>query len=306
MQLKTTLILLTMCCVPGTVIGREWSSPNKDFVLEAELVAFDDDTVVLKPKFGKLVSAQLAELSDADRAFVKSKADQPVDGQEMQTWTSAKGMKVRGRAVAYGKKQLNVQRQLGKILINDQPLKKMDPVRQQLVLRTLSHLEKQEFDDFTLSKWARTLGAEIKSYPLSGVLLELENGETVGVPFFLFSKEDLAVLEPGWKTWLASSQDDDAREREDLHVQAQAQQYQQDKQQQQQVELLKLEMLARSKGYLKVWEVRLTPGNGMGYPMRVLVPANDSATASRMAMQKYPGYRVSAVKRSRELMSAQQ
>lgn len=298
-----SLFLLT--CFPGTALARQWSSPNGHYQLEAELIAFDDDTVVLKPKRGKLISVQLAELSEKDQAFVRSKADASPDGGEIQTWTSAKGMKVRGLATAYGKKQLNVQRQLGKVLINDRPFKKLGSVRQQIVLQTLSHLEGQSFDEASLTKWARTLGTEIKSYPLEGVLMELEDGEMVGVPFFLFSKDDLAVLEPGWKSWLASAQDDDAREREDLHVKAQAEAYQRDRQQKQQMEVLKLEMLGRATGFLKVWEVRLEPTVGFGYPLRVLVPANDSATASNMAMQQYPGYRVAAVKKSRELMSAQ-
>jgi hypothetical protein len=301
----STASVLLLASLPMTAFGREWSSPNGHYKIEAELIAFDDDTVVLKPKRGKLISAQLEELSDSDKAYVKSKADAPTGGEKMQTWTTAKGMKVRGRAVAYGKKQLNVQRQLGKVLINDQPFKKLEPVRQQIVLQTLSHLEGQSFDEVLLTKWARGLGAEIKSYPLEGVLMELENGDSVGVPFFLFNKDDLEVLEPGWKSWLAASDDEAARENEDLYIKAQAEEYQRDRQQKQRIELLKLEMLSRATGFLKAWEVRLEPTTGYGYPLRVLVPANDSATASNMALQKYPGYRVAAVKRSRELLSAQ-
>jgi hypothetical protein len=296
-------VIFFACDFAACVNAREWSSPNGHYKLEAELIAFDDKTVVLKPARGKLISAQLAELSESDRSYVKDQAEKPSSPEENHLWTTATGMKVPGKVLAYGKKQLTVQRQLGKVLINDQPFTKLDSVQQEIVLQTLSHLEGQTFDEARLTKWARKLGAEIKSYPLSGVLMELKNGEIVGVPFFLFSQSDLKALEPGWESWLAAAEDEESRQREDLYVRAQADQYQRSREQQQQVEMLKLEMLARATGALKVWEVQLVPVQVRGYPLRVLVPANDSATASGMAMRQYPGYRVNAVKRSRELIN---
>ncbi|TWT92747.1 SHD1 domain-containing protein [Stieleria varia] len=299
------LCVLSLAWMPQLANARQWSSTNGAYTLEAELIAFNDTTVVLRRLKGSLVAVELAELSDADKEYVRSKeaAEQTEkESSQLQTWTSARGLKVRGRVLAYGRKQLNVQRQLGKVMINDQPFDRLSDLKKTVVLRTLSHLEGTEMDKTGLEKWARTLGPNIKSYPLEGVLMELESGDVIGVPFFLFSPEDLAILEPGWNQWVAQTADEEARSREDLLVQSQAAEYHRDRQQQQQMEMLKLEMIGRATGLIKVWEVLLEPA-GVAYGRRIVVPvhANDSETASQMVLQQYPGYKIIAVKRSRRL-----
>jgi hypothetical protein len=297
--------IFTVLAGTGPVEGREWSNSNGQFKLEAEAVAFNDTTVVLKRPTGRLVAVELKELSEADQAFIKSKQtikDAQPSPNQVQTWTAKDGMKVRGRVLAYGKKQLSVQRQLGKVFINDQPFSRIDQLHQKLILKTISQLENVNLEDQRqLESWARKLGPNVKTYPLEGVLMELESGDIIGVPFFLFDPKELSILEPGWKYWLTQSEDEEARNREDLIVQSTAMQYQRDRQNQQQIEILKLNMLARATGLITVWEVMLEPAGGMGRRTSVMVQADNSALATEMVLQKYPGYNVVGVRASRKL-----
>ena len=300
-----SLCIVAALCVTGLAQARPWSNSNGQFKLEAEAIGFNDTTVVLKTPAGRLVAVELAELSAQDQAFIKSKQADPASkstADQMQTWTAKGGMKVRGRVLAYGKKQLAVQRQLGKVFVNDQPFARIDPLHQELILKTISHLEHTNLEDqLQLEAWAKGLGPNVKTYPLEGVLMELESGDIIGVPFFLFAPEELSVLEPGWKYWLAQSEDEEARNREDLLVQSTATEYQRDRQNQQQIEMLKLGMLARATGMITIWEVMLQPAGNAGRSMSVMVQAENSDVASQRVQQKYPGYEIIGVRRSRRL-----
>ncbi len=297
--------LFTILLASGLAHAREWSNSNGLFKLEADLVAFNDTTVVLKKPTGRLVAVELSELSEEDHAFIQSKQNDEnsqASANQMQMWTAKDGLKVRGRVIAYGKKVLAVQRQLGNVFVNDQPFARIDPLHQKLVLKIISHLENLKLEDpRQLEAWARKLGPNVKQYPLEGVLMELESGDVIGVPFFLFAAEELSVLEPGWKLWLAQAEDEEARNREDLLVQSTAMEYQRDRQNQQNIEMMKLNMLARATGLITIWEVMLEPANGVGRRTSVMVQADNSAIATEMVMQNYPGYRVVGVRVSRKL-----
>lgn len=281
--------------------SRTWTSANGAFTLEAEEIAFDDNTVVLKKADGDLVAVELQELSEADREYVASKEAKEArkSAEKMQTWTSVDGMKIQGRVIAYGKKDVSIQRKRGKVFVGDVEFSKKEPLQQRVILKVLSKIEKKDIaDEKQLIEWAKSLGAEPKVYPLEGVLLELESGDEVGVPFFMFSEEDLKILEPGWKHWLEQHEDEDRREYESLMVRAQAQAYQADRRAQRQIESLKLGLLASATGVTSVWQVGLVPPQGrFGRPMTVMVTARDSQTASFEALQRYPGYVVGGVRK---------
>ncbi len=287
----------------SVVQAREWSTPGGHYKLNAEAIAFNETTVVLKKPTGKLVAVELAELCDADREYVKSRElkdayQKSID--EMQTWTADDGMKVRGRVLAYGRKDLEINRQVGKVFVNGQRFSALDPLHQKLVLKILSHLESQTFtDEKSLESWAKALGATSKKYPLEGVLMQLESGDEIGVPFFLFSSDEQKLLQPGWKTWLENEQNSEAQQRESLMVQSQAMEYQRDRERQQQVETLKLDLLATATGLISIWEVMLSPGNGYyGRNTSVMVPAANSLLAGQIAQQRYPGYVISGIRRA--------
>jgi hypothetical protein len=130
-------------------------------------------------------------------------------------------------------------------------------------------------------------------------MLELESGDQIGVPFFLFSKEDLEVLKPGWQNWLQSEADSSTREDESFLVRSAAMAYQQDRAARQQVELLKLNLLGAAAGVVDIWEVGLRPGpRTYGRPMSVLVSAPNSAQATQIALAKNPGFTVYGVRRA--------
>ena len=133
------------------------------------MVAYNEDTVVLKKKYNDLVSVKIVQPSTGDREYLKSKegAQQSDDDAEKpHTWTLRNGLKVNARVVGYGRRDIVVQRKRGKVYAG-QPRK--------------STCEE--------------------------VLVELENGDEHGVPFFFFSEQDLQVLRPGWERWLAADQD---------------------------------------------------------------------------------------------------
>ncbi|MCM2372155.1 SHD1 domain-containing protein [Aporhodopirellula aestuarii] len=298
---------LVCCCFylasAAVADAREWSSPDGRYRVEAEAIAFDDKTVVLKKPTGQLLAVELAELSPADQDYVKSREAKEAYAQsvdQMQTWTADDGMKVRGRILAYGRKDLTVRRQLGKMIVNDKRFAAMDPLHQKITLTIISKLVGQEIEDEkAFEEWGKTLRADTRTFPLEGVLMKLESGDEIGVPFFLFAEEEQELLQPGWKTWLESESNSEAQQRESLMLQTQAMEYQRDRQNRNQIEALKLGLLATATGVVSIWEVILEPAQGNYYRRTsVMVPAQNSAAAEQMVLQKHPGFRVVGVRRA--------
>lgn len=303
-SLSILLMFIGICIgSSGVAFGRIWSNANGAYELEAEVISFNDSMVVLKKPTGELVAIELKDLSAKDQEYVRSQEAQDAErkaADEMQTWTAKDGMKVRGRVLAYGRKPLTIQRKLRTVHINDKPFSRLDPLHQKLVLRIMSKLEDQQFEnEKQLDQWAKKLGTTPKSYLLEGVILQLESGDEIGVPFFLFSTEDLAVLEPGWELWKEREESNASREHESFLVRSAARAYQKDRQVNQQIEMLKLEMLGAATGVIAIWQVGLAPGPGVfGRPMTVMVPAQNSEIASQLALQRYPGSVLVGVRRA--------
>ncbi|TWT79842.1 hypothetical protein CA13_12490 [Planctomycetes bacterium CA13] len=305
-SLLFALVIYPLAASP-LATARQWSSRDGNYKLEADLVAFNDTTIVLKRENGDLVGVERNELSDADQAFVGSDDTSSAikkSAEQMQTWTSADGMQVRGRVLAYGRSTMKVNRKLGKVYINDVAFDQFAPLHQRLVLRILSELENQTLENRKqLQAWAMGLGANVKEHPLQGVLMELESGDKLALPFFLFAQEDLKVLKPGWESWLENEQDSVASQRESLYMQAEAMQYQQQEEHREElrrIEMLKLTMMANATGLIKIWEVGLQPMGGNNWRRTsVIIPAQNSAQASQIAMQNYPGFKIYGIRKVR-------
>lgn len=303
-SLAILLLVVGICSGPSSVAyGRIWSNTNGAYELEADVISFNDSMVVLKKPTGELVAIELKDLSAKDQEFVRSQEAKDAErkaADEMQTWTGKEGMKFRGRVLAYGRKELTIQRKLRTVYINGKPFSTLDPLHQKVLLKILSKLEDQQFEnEKQLDQWAKKLGSNPKSYPLEGVMLQLESGDEIGVPFFMFSTEDLAVLEPGWELWKEREESNASRESESFLVRSAARAYQQDRQANQQIEMLKLEMLGAATGVIAIWQVGLAPGPGVfGRPMTVMVPAQNSEIASQLALQRYPGSILVGVRRA--------
>ncbi len=300
---RATFALLMGLCLSSIASARVWTSKDGSFQIEAEEIAFNETTVVLKRPSGQLVAIELAQLAAADNEYIKSQEVKDAakkSADEMQTWTGVDGVKVRGKVLAFGRQDLKVQRKLGKVNIDDKKFSTIDPLHQLLLLKILSNLEKTKFEnEAQLETWAKGLGAAPKVYTLEGVLMELESGDKISVPFFLFSAEDLEILKPGWDSWLQSKESQEAQERESLLVRSAAMAYQRDRAATQQIEMMKLDMLAAATGIIAIWQVGLIPNQGVvGRPMSVLVPAQNSEFAATLALQNYPGYTVLGVRRA--------
>jgi hypothetical protein len=304
-RLKALTFLLVWIFVTSPAVSkdREWVCANGIYKLKAEAVAYSEDTVVLKKKDGSLVAVELSSLCEKDNEYVEAKLQQDSEkksADEMQVWTGADGLKVRGRVLKFGKKKLEISRQRGKIMLSGKPFTEANALQQKVLLKSISRLENLELETVKdLQDWAKSLRGTTKSYDVEGVLMELESGDEVGVPFFMFSEEDLSVLKPGWENWLQQSESQEARERESFYMRAQAMAYQQDRAAQRQIELLKLELLGAATGVTKIWQVGLLPARGTyGRPMAVMVSAQNSQAAVEQALRRYPGYVLGAVRKA--------
>jgi hypothetical protein len=289
-----------VCCVSlssaaATALAapREWSDTTGKFKVKADLITFSDRLAVLQRGDKKLVAVPVDKLSKADQEFIKSKevdAQPAKESSEPQTWTMRNGQKVVARVVDYARKKIVIQRRRGTVYVNDRAYQNVPDIYRKILPRVVGYFEKQKLETpEDLEKWVATLGGQSREYNVEGVLVVLENGDEVGVPFFFFSDEDLKVLKPGWDAWVAAEKDKERRENQALMLQAQAAAYQRDHEAKEQATMMKLEALAYLTGDL--WEVRLIPQNPRaGGPLSVVVPARDSRAATQIALSKHPGY----------------
>lgn len=280
--------------------GRAWTDSTGVYRVEADLLGFNDTTVVLKKQNRQMVAVPIEKLSAADRDYLKSKEgleQSRRSADAMQTWTMASGLKVVGRVVDYGRRDVTIQRRHGAIYVNDRRFDNLPKVWQKILPKVVSHFEKTPIDDKpALDSWMRELQGEQRTYTCEGVMLQLEDGDEYGVPFFFFAKQDLAVLQPGWARWLAADKNRAKQEHEAFLLQQQAQAYQQDRASNQQIATMQLQMQGYQAGLYDLWEVCLYPGRGVaGGPLTVVVPARNSRSAASEAVRRNPGYVAGAV-----------
>jgi hypothetical protein len=309
---KTLLIALVfIAIIAPPAHARKWSDATGNYSFEGDLLGINDATVVVQKSDKKrnLVAVPINQLSKADQEYLKSKeaADeaQRVAGQQ-QTWTMRGGLKVAARAVDYGRRDVTIQRRRSKIHVNDRLFDNLSAVQQKIVLKIVSHFEKTPIEDRrALEQWAIRLKASPKTFTVDGVLLELENGDVYGVPFFLFSDDDLKVLQPGWQRWLAAheareqkEQAQAEKEHEALLLQAQAEAYQRDRETDRQMRMLDLQLQAVMAGLTAIWEVELFPrGNFGGHSRIVVVAGRNSEDAARAALERFPNHMVGGIAR---------
>jgi hypothetical protein len=291
-------VLLTFAvwlALPILADARTWTDATGYYRVEADLIAFDGATAVLKKENRQLVAVPIDKLSKEDRAYLQSKdvfeqARRSADAT--QTWTMASGLKVVGRVVDYARKDVTIQQRRGKTYVNDRLAANLPEVYQKMLPKLVAHFEKTPIDDQRgLDAWVAKLRGQPRTFTCEGVLLELENGDEYGVPFFFFSKDDLKILQPGWERWQATEKDRARQEQESFLLQSQAQAYQQDRMANQQIAMMQLQMQGYQAGLFDLWEVRLFPGRGVASPpLSVVVPARDSRSATIEAVRRNPGF----------------
>ena len=290
------LILLAVVLAPAN--AREWNDVTGRYTLEADLIGFDDEMVILQRQNKELGSFPIEQLSKADRAYLESKEAQAIHSaniDQLQTWTTADGLKVVGRVVDYARREVTVQRRRGRIYVNDTVFGNLPEVYQTILLGVVGHLESIPMpDEQALDTWVRTLRGQPRVYELEGIQFELENGDEYGVPFFLFSKQDQVVLQSGWEYWLKDVADYEKRDDHAFRLQSLAASYQQNQQNQQnqrQIALMNLNMQAIQAGLTSAWEVTLYPAAGNPSPPRwVVTMGRNSLEATNQALQQNPGF----------------
>ena len=276
-------------------ITRTWTDATGMYKVKADLVAYSDTTAVLMKEGHELVSVTIEQLSKEDQEYLKSKeAEAQTNGaaDDLHTWTFKNGLKVNGRVVGYGRRDVVVQKKRGKIYANDRAFENLPDVYKRMLPRIVGYFEMDAIEtEEQLMAWATKQKGVPKKFTCEGVMLELENGDEYAVPFFLFSADDLKLLPPGWQSWLAADTDEKKREHEQFLVRAQAAAYQRDRQANAQMQQLELGLLATAAGVTDLWQVQMVPPQGVaGRPVAVIVPARNSGQAMIAAKNMYPNY----------------
>lgn len=288
-------MLCATFCV-SDVLAREWTDASGEFKQEGDLVDFDGKLVILKKMNGHLVALPVSQLSEADRTYVQSQSAKEIvtkSAAEDRTWTFKDGTVVAGEVVAYGKKTVVIRRQGGKVQVNQRPLDSFADKQKQLILELVEYETKTKVD--TTADLDKVLVAR-KNEPIEitaeGVLLKLDGGEILAVPFALFSEKDLKVLQPGWQAWAAAEKNAEAQESMSAMAKAQANEYQKNKEIEQ-----KIMMFNAAKDWYDLWEVSLTAPDGTR--SSVVVPARDSRAAAQAALVQCPQCQVGPVAKIR-------
>lgn len=290
--------------------AREWSDSTGRIKIEGDYFASSSDTVVVKKRNGSLVAFQIVQLSEADQEFVAEKkkaAEADATGtqpalDEFQTWTSRKGFEIRGRVLAFGKREVTIRRVAGIVNVNGTAFSRLNTFYQQIVPMIVAQYADSSVQTIQdVERWLRAQNGNPAPFTVEGVLMKLEDGSELAVPFFLFSEKDLAVLNPGWEQWKAEQASASDREREDFLMRTQAESYQRQKEADiasHQIQMMQLEMLAVNAGVISIWEVMLRPAPGVfARETSVMVPAQNSLQAEQMALQRFPGFVTVGVRR---------
>lgn len=284
---------LLVLCVTFQAEAREWVDASGNYHFSGELMARNENMIVLEDANKELVAVDIDQLSKEDQAYLAELAETSAANPELQTWTMRQGLQVRAAVVEFVRRDVTIRRRRGKAYVNDFRFDNLPGVYRKIVPGIVSHFEGIELDEKSFLKWVKDLGGAKKTYTCEGVLLELENGDLYAVPFFFFSPEDLKVLEPGWKEWLQSKNNERDREHYSMSMRAQLKASRKDEAERRQVAKLQLQLQGYQAGLFDLWEVVIFPPPNMrGMPMRIVVPGRNSAQARTAALTQYPGYRV--------------
>jgi SLA1 homology domain 1, SHD1 len=302
MGIRPLTFALCLLAVAPLAQARTWTDATGRYTVEADLIAFNDHTVVIERADHELGAVPIDKLSAADHEYLKSKEAADVVGRaanEMQTWTLRSGLKVIGRVVDYGRRQLTLQRRGGKIYVNDRLFDELPAVYQAMLPKIVGHFEKLPIDDKRgLESWLVRQKGQPRTFNVEGVVLQLEKGDTYGVPLFFFTDADLSLLRPGWERWLAANDDTARQSEESFMVRSLAAARQRDKQVDRQIALMQLQLQAVQAGMTALWEVTLYPARGnTSAPRWVVVPGRDSRQATALALEQNPGYAAGPVRR---------
>lgn len=283
----------------------EWTDKNGNFLLRGSYFSANRDTVVISRRNERLVAIDRASLSDASNAQVVAQQQAVADAVpeaerigQWQTWMTRDGFELRGRVIAFGEKQVEYRRIPRSVRVNGSPFSRLSSFNQHVAMKIVAEFDSQDIEtEDDLRRWASELGTETRTFTVQGVMLELEDGTELQIPFFLFAEADLAALRPGFDQWAAGQREEGVQDRENFLLRLQAEEQARGRLQDRQIQMMQVNLLAVNAGITTVWEVFLVPRPGVyARPMSVVVPARDSLTATQMALAQYPGYVDSGVR----------
>jgi hypothetical protein len=294
---------IALLAATGNAGARVWTDATGRYTVEGDLIAFNDEKVVLQREDGELGAVPIEKLSQADRDYLQSKEADTVRkaAGKVQTWTMATGNRVVGRVVDYARREITLQRRRGKIYVNDRVFENLPEIYQRMLPRVIAHFERINSPDKRgLESWMVRQKGQPRSFTVDGVVFELENGDEYVVPFFLFSQEDAELLLSGWNEWLAANQEQDYDRSGDqaFMLESLAAARQKDADVKRRIATMQLGLEAVQAGVTSLWEVTLYPARGnSGPPLWVVMPGRNSAQATNNALQRNPGYVAGPVRR---------
>jgi hypothetical protein len=287
--------------LPSYLFARTWTDKTGKYKIDADLIAFNDKSVVLERADHELGMVSIDQLSQADQEYLQSKAaaeeSQKILGKQ-QTWKLANGTQLLGRVVGYARKQITLARQRGKIYVNDRVFENLPQIYQMVVPKIVAHAEHLQRDDRSaVEDWLVANKGQPQTITFDGVMMELDNGDEYCVPSFLFSPEDQQVLKPGWDAWAAAKgeQQYNKQSEQSFMLQSLMAARQRDAQVQRQIAQVQLNQAVLG-GLTSIWEVTLYP-QGFGRPIWVTESGVNSGEAVAAARQQYPGYAVGPVRK---------
>ena len=309
--MRIVILLICLCSIvswPKCGEARQWSDATGRFKVDADLLAVNEDVVVLKTKDARLIAVEIAQLSKTDQEFLKSEeaGASKLDAKDKDhVWRLRGDLKANGRIAGYFAQEMVVERRNAKLLVDGTPESELPEPLRSMLPAIVEHFETAKIKNMPeLKEWLTKHAKGQHVYQFEGVRIALTNGVEVKVPIFMFESAEQALLESGLARWKALQKEkledgDRSRhaQREALMLSSLARAYQQDQAYRNQAQLMQLNLLAIDAGVTDLWEVWLLPRNPYAYPFTVVVPARDSATAQVMAARKYPGYTVDATRK---------
>jgi hypothetical protein len=210
--LRAWVGLVVVVAVTGIADARVWKDATGLYTINADLVGFDDDMVILQRENKELGSCPIDKLCKEDREYLKSKEALKIHNSNIdqaQAWTMSNGLKLVGKIVDYEREQVVIKQQDGKVLVNDKPFDGLPVIYQNILLRVVETMESKPMPNKkALEQWVSTSpifrGGESQNYDLEGVVFEFQDGSKYAVPFSIFAKEEQTLLKSGWDAWVES------------------------------------------------------------------------------------------------------
>jgi hypothetical protein len=296
--------------------SRRWSDSSGKYTVEAELITVDKNLVVLERQDGELIALRRDELSDSDQKFLQ-KLDSAQEVSSERTvdsiWELGNGDEIAGSLIGFGRQELIVKREGGKIWVNERRLEELPAAYRKILPNVVAAIDSKPITSVgELEEHLAEFGAGPFRYTVSGVQLDLKDWGTITIPLSLLTIDQAKEIQPLLDRWQAAQQEDvsdvDRQDTESFerlalesrqrHRERYLQRYQ-TAVQTRQFRLLELGLLAVNAGVTDVWAVAVYPINRYGYGRTVLVTAPNSLVARRRVALKYPYWEIGAiVKRS--------